>query len=91
MDDKQIDQIIKECTEAINENLDLRRKCERLQAKNAELRHRIEATVKATAKDIADWIAFRAFHGGYPVQNILYELSDLIKRNYRVEEVKDNE
>lgn len=45
-----------------------------------------------TARSIAKWIAFRAFHGGYaePVQNVLSELSDLIKRNYGVE-VKDNE
>lgn len=91
MTDEQIDQILKECAEAINENRDLRRECERLQAKNAELKRTNEATEKATAKNIADWIAFRAFHGGYPVQNILSELSDLIKRNYRVEEVKDNE
>lgn len=43
-----------------------------------------------TAKSIAEWIAFRAFHGGYaePVQNILSELSDLIKRNYGVEAEK---
>ena len=46
---------------------------------------------RRTAKNIADWIAFRSLHGGYPVQNILSELSDLIKRNYRVEEVKNNE
>lgn len=87
MTDKQIDQILKECAEAINENRDLRRKCERLQAKNAELKRKIEAVEKATAKGIADWIAFRAFHGGYaePVQNVLSELSDLIKRNYGVE------
>lgn len=47
---------------------------------------------RRTAKNIAGWIAFRAFHGGYaePVQNVLSELSDLIKRNYGVE-VKDNE
>ncbi len=40
-----------------------------------------------TARSIAKWIAFRAFHGGYaePVQNVLSELSDLIKRNYGVE------
>ena len=76
MTDKQIDQIIKECAEAINENRDLRRECMRLRAKNAGLRHRIEATEKATAKNIADWIAFRAFHGGYvePVQNVLSEM-----------------
>lgn len=42
---------------------------------------------RETAKNIAEWIAFRAFHGGYaePIQNILSELSDLIKRNYGVE------
>ena len=54
---------------------------------------KIDTIERRTAKDIADWIAFRASHGGYvePVQNILSELSDLIKRNYRVEEVKNNE
>ena len=58
---------------------------------NAELRHRIEATEKATAKIIAKWIAFRAFHGGYaePVQNVLSELSDVIKRYYGVEVEND--
>lgn len=47
---------------------------------------------RRTAKNIADWIAFRSLHGGYgePVQNVLSELSDLIKRNYGVE-VKGNE
>lgn len=42
---------------------------------------------RETAKRISDWIAFRAYHGGYaePVQNVLSELSDLIKRNYGVE------
>ena len=179
MTNKQIDQILKECAEAINENRDLRRKCERLQSKNADLERTNEAIQKATAqdilqqmwdwrdrrtpfiadiqeladrygvgggrvmnekqeikelmldipqnivaydgnpagqhlygeqrqqiaealykagyrkidiiegitaRDIADWIAFRAFHGGYaePVQNVLSELSDLIKRNYGV-------
>lgn len=59
---------------------------------NAELRRRIEAKERATAKNIADWIAFRAFHGGYAesVQNILSELSDLIKRNYGVEAKNDD-
>ena len=44
-----------------------------------------------TARSIADWIAFRAFHGGYgePVQNVLSELSALIKRNYGVEVEND--
>lgn len=69
----------------------LKERVELLAKQNAELKRTNEATEKATAKNIADWIAFRAFHGGYPVQNILYELSDLIKRNYRVEEVKNNE
>lgn len=49
MTDEQTDQILNECAEAINEIRDLRRKCERLQAKNAELRHRIEAIQRATA------------------------------------------
>lgn len=46
---------------------------------------------RETAKNIAGWIAFRAFHGGYaePVQNVLSELSDLIKRNYGVEVEND--
>lgn len=44
-----------------------------------------------TAKSIAKWIAFRALHGGYaePVQNVLSELSDLIKRYYGVEVEND--
>lgn len=85
-------QILEECAEAINENRDLRRKCERLQAKNAGLKRTNEAIQKATAKNIADWIAFRAFHGGYAelVQNVLSELSDLIKRNYGVEVKNDD-
>ena len=39
-----------------------------------------------------DWIAFRAFHGGYaePVQNVLSELSDLVKRNYGAEVKNDD-
>ena len=47
---------------------------------------------RETAKNIAGWIAFRAFHGGYgePVQNVLSELSDLIKRNYGVEVGNDD-
>lgn len=47
---------------------------------------------KQTAKSIAAWIEFRAFHGGdaEPVQNILSELSDLIKRNYGVEVENDD-
>lgn len=51
-----------------------------------------EQTREQTAKSIADWIAFRAFHGGYaePVQNVLSELSDLIKRNYGVEVGNDD-
>lgn len=69
----------------------LKERVELLAKQNAELKRTNEATEKATAKNIADWIAFRAFHGGYPVPNILSELSDLIKRNYRVEEVKNNE
>lgn len=52
MTDKQIDQILKECAEAINENRDLRRKCERLQAKNVDLKRTNEAIQKATAQDI---------------------------------------
>ena len=59
MTDKQIDQILKECAEAINENRDLRRKCERLQAKNAELKRINEAIQRATAQDVLqqmwDW------------------------------------
>ena len=55
--------------------------------------HKIDSIERLTARSISDWIAFRAFHGGYaePVQNVLSELSDVIKRNYGVEEVKDNE
>lgn len=70
----------------------LKRRIDFVGEQNAELRHRIEATEKATAKSIADWIAFRAFHGGYaePVQNVLSELSDLIKRNYGVEAKNDD-
>lgn len=70
----------------------LKRRIDFIGEQNAELRHRIEATEKATAKSIADWIAFRAFHGGYaePVQNVLSELSDLIKRNYGVEVENDD-
>lgn len=47
---------------------------------------------RETAKNIAGWIAFRAFHGGYAesVQNVLSELSDLIKRNYGVEVKNDD-
>ena len=52
MTDKQIDQIIKECAEAINENRDLRRECMRLRAKNAGLRRTNEAIQRATAQDI---------------------------------------
>lgn len=59
MTDKQIDQILKECAEAINENRDLRRGCERLQAKNADLKRINEAIQKATAQDVLqqmwDW------------------------------------
>ena len=65
---------------------------DRLKAEIADLKRKIEAVEKATAKGIADWIAFRAFHGGYaePVQNVLSELSDLIKRNYGVEVKNDD-
>lgn len=47
---------------------------------------------RRTSKNIAEWIAFRAFHGGYAesVQNVLSELSDLIKRNYGVEAKNDD-
>ena len=59
MTDKQIDQILKEYAEAINENRDLRRECERLRAKNAELKRTNEAIQRATAQDILqqmwDW------------------------------------
>ena len=47
MTDKQIDRIIKECAEALNENRDLRRECERLRARNAEKSISID-TVKET-------------------------------------------
>lgn len=65
---------------------------EKLKAEIADLKRTKEAKEKATAKSIADWITFRAFHDGYaePVQNVLSELSDLIKRNYGVE-VEGNE
>lgn len=56
MTDKQIDQILKECTEALNENRDLRRKCERLQAKNAALKRMNEAIQRATAENILQQI-----------------------------------
>lgn len=71
----------------------LKRRIDFIKEQNDDLERKIEAKEKATAKNIADWIAFRSFHGGYaePVQNVLSELSDLIKRNYSVEEVKDNE
>lgn len=52
MTDKQTDRILEECAEAINENRDLRRKCERLQAKNAELKRINEAIQRATAQDV---------------------------------------
>lgn len=58
MDDKQIDQIIKECTEAINENRDLRRKCERLRAKNAELKRTNEAIKKQAEEKITECIEY---------------------------------
>lgn len=53
---------------------------------------KIDTIERLTARGIADWIAFRAFHGGYaePVQNVLSELSDLIKRNYGVEVENDD-
>lgn len=58
--------------------------CEKLYNTGYRQRDIIE---KQTAKNIAAWIEFRAFHGGYaePMQNVLSELSDLIKRNYGVE------
>lgn len=89
---RRLNQILEECAEVINENRDLRRRCEQLQAKNVDLKRTDEAIQKATAKNIAEWIAFRAFHGGYaePVQNVLSELSDLIKRNYGVEVGNDD-
>lgn len=59
MTDKQINRILKECAEAINENRDLRRRCEQLQAKNVDLKRTNEAIQKATAQDILqqmwDW------------------------------------
>lgn len=65
----------------------LKRTIKKLQAANVDLKRTNEAIQKTTAKNIADWIAFRAFHGGYaePFQNVLSELSDLIKRNYGAE------
>lgn len=69
----------------------LKRRIDFIKEQNDNLERKIEAKEKATAKNIADWIAFRAFRCGYPDQNVLSELSDLIKRNYSVEEVKDNE
>lgn len=56
MTDEQIDQILKECAEAINENRDLRRECERLQAKNADLKRTNEAIQRATAQDVLQQI-----------------------------------
>lgn len=58
----------------------------------SELEVAREQTREQTAKSIADWVAFRAFHGGYaePVQNVLSELSELIKRNYDVEVKNDD-
>lgn len=58
MTDKQIDQILEECAEAINENRDLRRKCERLQAKNAELKRKNAAIQKQAEKKIAECIEY---------------------------------
>ena len=59
MTDKQTDRILEECAEAINENRDLRRKCERLQAKNADLKRMNEVIQRATAENILqqmwDW------------------------------------
>lgn len=42
---------------------------------------------KRTAKDIADWISFRAENGGYgrPIVKALEEISDKIRENYRVD------
>ena len=45
-------QILEECAEAINENRDLHRRCEQLQAKNADLKRTNEAIQRATAQDI---------------------------------------
>ena len=52
---------------------------------------KIDTIEKLTARDIADWITYRISHGGYgePVQKIVFELSDLIKRNYGVEVKND--
>lgn len=58
MTDKQIDQILKECAEAINENRDLRKECERLQAKNAELKRTNEAIKKQAEEKIAECIEY---------------------------------
>ena len=53
---------------------------------------KIDTIERLTAKRISEWITFRSFHGGYaePVQNVLSELSDLIKRNYGVEVKSDD-
>lgn len=45
-----------------------------------------ESIRKQTAKDISDWISFRAENGGYgrPIVKVLEEISDKIRENYRV-------
>lgn len=58
MTDKQIDQILKECAEAINENRDLRRECERLQSENADLKRTNEAIQKQAEEKIAECIEY---------------------------------
>lgn len=78
MTDKQIDQILKKCAEAINENRDLRRKCERLQAKNADLKRTNKAIQKQAEKKIAE------------CYRVLFKPLKRIERNYGVEVENDD-
>lgn len=71
-------QILEECAEVINENRNLRRKCGRLQAKNAELKRKNAAIQKQAEKKIAE------------LYRVLFEPLKRIKRNYGVEVENDD-
>lgn len=83
--DNQVRTLATAIKELKDENAGLNRECNDYLAE-------IESIQRATAKNIAAWIEFRAFHGGYaePVQNVLSELSDVIKRKYDVEVENDD-
>lgn len=52
-----------------------------------EIAELCEEVQKQTAKDISDWISYRAKNGGYgaPIIKAMIKLSELIKQNFGVE------